>query len=150
MEKITERSIGRAVDLTEEGRSSLSIDDIEEIESYLPCEAFETEYLSLEDESKLIRFKGITNPKNFIHKDFLKIESYDKPNSLINAARGRDACGINHDEIYAAHQSEMKELKQKAEKLVIILRRASDILGHEGYIEMTRDCQQAIKNYEKD
>lgn len=48
---------------------------------------------------------------------FNLVSQEDRNNPLINAARGRDACGINHDELNTAYEAQLKELQEEYDKL---------------------------------
>jgi len=68
---------------------------------------------------------------NEAFKDFNKLiektkkETFCRDNKLINAARGREACGINHDELIASATSDLEDkLKKVIEERNILLKGA--------------------------
>lgn len=93
----------------------------------------------------------LSNPSQF------NLVSQEGSNPLINAARGRDACGINHDELNLAHQEEIKELKQQADKLAEGLKSVRTTLETfygantrgSGIREAYSIIQQTLTEYEK-
>jgi hypothetical protein len=66
------RFIGMAVDLSDEAKSHLCVDDEEELNEYLPCRAYETDEISLVDGSRLIWLEGSPeNVAHYVHRDML-------------------------------------------------------------------------------
>jgi hypothetical protein len=87
-------------------------------------------YHGLIDKIKLL---SQSNPSEF---GLVKQEERDNP--LINAARGRDACGINHDELNLAHEEELKELKQQADKLTEENNKMKELLKSDSVFRLLR------------
>lgn len=72
---------------------------------------------AMREGAEIMRDHILSNPS-----EFGLVSREERNNPLINAARGRDACGINHDELSAAHEAEIKELTEQAYKLADALR----------------------------
>ena len=66
------RFIGMAVDLSDEAKRHLCVDEEEELNEYLPCKAYETDEIALVDGSRLIWLEGSPeNVAHYVHRDML-------------------------------------------------------------------------------
>lgn len=68
------RFIGMAVDLSDEAKKHLCVDEEEELNDYLPCRVYETDEIALVDGSRLIWLED--SPKNvahYVHRSMLVI-----------------------------------------------------------------------------
>ncbi|MHA2364734.1 MAG: hypothetical protein ACXAC7_12330 [Candidatus Hodarchaeales archaeon] len=73
IESVMPRFLGIATKLSPMAKRNLPEHEIEDIEQHLPCEAFESDEKSNVDNTYLVKFEGMTQREEYIHKDMLII-----------------------------------------------------------------------------
>jgi len=69
---VMHRFIGMAVDLSDEAKRHLCVDEEEELNEYLPCKAYETDEIALVDGSRLIWLEySPENVAHYVHRSML-------------------------------------------------------------------------------